>query len=1486
MSVCAGGFTAGFVVISRRVVVLLVACSRLSRSEIRSDGRPEETRTDRRGSIASSARTLEAWVEDICLEILVCKVDGNIDVHGASPDDGFEAFRLSLAHVSHTGGDGDSPPSVHNVCAGHRVADFSEVFALKKRRLREFVSSQADRRGFCLRVFVVMDATDEFFAQPPALLRERFWKLSDSGRKVVIASEMSCWVGRVCTAEDEASFFPNSTSSLTSSKYLNSGGMAGTPSALGKLLDFIDIPASECTDPWGPRDDQCDVARYARDVGLPEGLLVVDERQSIFGSLLVSLQRGLCPGDCKQGPHPFLCACLTCAHDKTWSCIGNAAMPPEELDKMFRLDARRCIVRRHLDLAGRDLHGPLEPLPVIWHGNGPGKVTFERLLPGLLTCLHKTRAQRQGAGSEGESGGFAARGVVAEGILPVMDGRGREGQSGDRARGPVVEMHGHGTARGGHASLKVGVGGALIISGIPFTEKLTVSFWEHILDPGSGHIVCGSGGGGVFFRRRGITDGRKASFRFGFVGGIGDSAAASTGNGGGSSGGDAVAPTVEASSAASAAPSPVDAFVDLPIATDAAVTPPATSAGATAAVVAADVAADTLSMDLPTLPGDSHLFGLICVRSGCQRKNVTLHVKTVRSWTHHAFIFDSGVVRWMVNGDLGLKFDTVGWNLPHGSAASILGSVARPGANAVMVDLVLGSRTSNGAGSAEYHGVATFGRALTDLQVNQLAGRRLEALAVDGTNRPVASPSAGQGHVTLEMFNWLTSQYRIWPPGLPPTSCEEGGVASSWGELRRFIYAYVEGISFESGMNVGQRFSYSKKALMAVQDMAVHQTKSFGELGAYDSLYSQCHIGWLCGQLVQMLVIAHKDMISAQLHDNVGCGILGVFHGFLSHVLFSGWPIFRLATLITRLTYNHGMGEPQLVAHYETMGSCRTGCKGRVIGARTLCQYYGFSDDSTCPLVRIREVLEAAVAAADTPAVLPHLAAIESEARRFMDVQQGKPTMERGNSFGMFERYVRHSLDVGHCVRQPYLFWDFAVAGIWDLFGRLEVSLARAAWVPAWGSGSDALLQVPFVDAVFGGTRIGESAFDKDLTLMCDKMRRKRDFVHDEAWATVLLSASPRGRLEEYAEAVRTLHFSVSCSSKFKRPFLVLTDGELPEDITLALAESGVEIRVVDTSKVAAAINAALPQNEESNWNIQRGLSGSAFAIKFYLWTLEPFRRVVFLDADTLVLDNIDELFSMPGGVFASDPVIHFQDSKSKGSSDVLNFGVFPLAPSRRVFNLIVEKLPTCKTLLGYYPLHDITDASFLDCVWRLVAVRGMRLARFGFDYEHLPPCEEVKKTGPCLMFSWRVSAPSERRVDDGIAFSGCEERDGLGFIPAIGFEGDTPFSRCSLPLMYAATVDFRSLFWLASFTFNHGWLKDRRFPTAEVAAAAISDAFIRGPTFNGIPKVLHWPTAGMKPWDHCGATRTAFDKLWWAMRGRMCATSLSPCRVACGSRV
>ncbi|THH33042.1 hypothetical protein EUX98_g1122 [Antrodiella citrinella] len=101
---------------------------------------------------------------------------------------------------------------------------------------------------------------------------------------------------------------------------------------------------------------------------------------------------------------------------------------------------------------------------------------------------------------------------------------------------------------------------------------------------------------------------------------------------------------------------------------------------------------------------------------------------------------------------------------------------------------------------------------------------------------------------------------------------------------------------------------------------------------------------------------------------------------------------------------------------------------------------------------------------------------------------------------------------------------------------------------------------------------------------------------------------------------------------------------------------------------------------------------------KLNVWTLDALgiRSLVYLDADTLVRRNFDELFTLPW-MFAATPDV-FVDWK--GFTLAFNAGVLFLRPSTAIFNDMISKLST-----AHYPLAD-AEQSFLNHYFAAEVVR------------------------------------------------------------------------------------------------------------------------------------------------------------------------------------
>lgn len=91
---------------------------------------------------------------------------------------------------------------------------------------------------------------------------------------------------------------------------------------------------------------------------------------------------------------------------------------------------------------------------------------------------------------------------------------------------------------------------------------------------------------------------------------------------------------------------------------------------------------------------------------------------------------------------------------------------------------------------------------------------------------------------------------------------------------------------------------------------------------------------------------------------------------------------------------------------------------------------------------------------------------------------------------------------------------------------------------------------------------------------------------------------------------------------------------------------------------------------------------------KLYLWTLEDYKKLVFIDADIIVLQNIDRLFDYPEGSAAPNLYEKLSDFGR------MNSGLFVAKPSNATFNKMLKALDTPG---AYWPR---TDQTFLQSFW------------------------------------------------------------------------------------------------------------------------------------------------------------------------------------------
>ena len=188
--------------------------------------------------------------------------------------------------------------------------------------------------------------------------------------------------------------------------------------------------------------------------------------------------------------------------------------------------------------------------------------------------------------------------------------------------------------------------------------------------------------------------------------------------------------------------------------------------------------------------------------------------------------------------------------------------------------------------------------------------------------------------------------------------------------------------------------------------------------------------------------------------------------------------------------------------------------------------------------------------------------------------------------------------------------------------------------------------------------------------------------THDEAYATLLTSADPG-----YLAGAVALGSSIRAFDT-RRPMLALVTSTVPQEAHDALAAVGWRVRVV------AAIDefwwGAHPRCVDG-FTVDQGTRWGRMATKLRVFQLEMYRRVLFLDSDTLLLASADALFRSGGGSsFAAE----------RGLSQAwFNAGVMLVQPSLATFEELLHRAKGEPPTL-FRSVVDCTEQALLNEVF------------------------------------------------------------------------------------------------------------------------------------------------------------------------------------------
>lgn len=161
-----------------------------------------------------------------------------------------------------------------------------------------------------------------------------------------------------------------------------------------------------------------------------------------------------------------------------------------------------------------------------------------------------------------------------------------------------------------------------------------------------------------------------------------------------------------------------------------------------------------------------------------------------------------------------------------------------------------------------------------------------------------------------------------------------------------------------------------------------------------------------------------------------------------------------------------------------------------------------------------------------------------------------------------------------------------------------------------------------------------------------------------EVWASAI-SVEEHADPLAWVDSVRVLHASIrkhEPPSK-RRPFVVLVDADFPDRFSESLESDGIE--------VVRAESVHVPDFLAKCGSAQRRADG----LRLQLFGLTKYNKIVYLDADTLVVGDISHLFSTPSGIFLSATINGSRwgyDGPGLNSGDpMLNTGVMVIHPER-----------------------------------------------------------------------------------------------------------------------------------------------------------------------------------------------------------------------------
>jgi hypothetical protein len=297
--------------------------------------------------------------------------------------------------------------------------------------LRHMIS-QMRRRGISENdIHVMLADSDTFWSTDSVSSVFRKYDCVRQNKSLVMSTESSCWVGRICTKEDIKHYYGHASSPSYSS-FINSGLSMGSPSALVHLLEYV--VSSNASLINGLLEDQRGYASY---FAAYPSLVALDYHQELFGSLALAVKvndDNTVSLTCEKSIEAEMRAQTAFLHKLDCDGLDSTILPLRkfhvqntncsivryrnparykveypyafncaDLSKEiyskggFYLDQALCAIMRRpfrslsggnrYDRAVQEVFDTLASDPVLWHGNGFSKSTLISLKTELSQCL-------------------------------------------------------------------------------------------------------------------------------------------------------------------------------------------------------------------------------------------------------------------------------------------------------------------------------------------------------------------------------------------------------------------------------------------------------------------------------------------------------------------------------------------------------------------------------------------------------------------------------------------------------------------------------------------------------------------------------------------------------------------------------------------------------------------------------------------------------------------------------------------------------------------------------------------------------------------------------------------------------------------------------------------------------------------------------------------------------------------------------------------